>query len=73
MPWRTHKNCIPNNKVVAEKRLSYLKRELQSNSDLHIKYTGAIKNTSIQVTPSPYLLMRLIPQQVSGTFLIMAS
>ena len=44
MPWRTHKNCIPNNKVVAEKRLSYLKRKLQSNSDLHIKYTGAIQD-----------------------------
>ena len=43
MTWRTDKKSIPNNKVVAEKRLSYLKRKLQSNSDLHSKYTGAIK------------------------------
>ena len=44
MPWRTDKNSIPNNKVVAEKRLSYLKRRLKSSSDLHIKYTGAIQD-----------------------------
>ena len=44
MPWRTEKNNIPNNKLVAEKRLVYLKRKLQSNSDLHSKYTCAIQD-----------------------------
>ena len=44
MPWRTEKDNIPNNKFVAEKRLTYLRKKLQSNAELHKKYTAAIQD-----------------------------
>ena len=42
MPWKIPKEKIPNNKVVAERRLLSLKRKLEADPDLHIKYTAAI-------------------------------
>ena len=42
MPWKTDKDKIPNNKVVAERRLQSLKRKLEGDPDLHAKYTAAI-------------------------------
>ena len=52
MPWRTHKNSIPNNKVVAEKRLSYLKRKLLGNADLHIKCNSRLPRFRLRHLPT---------------------
>ena len=42
MPWKTKKESIPNNKVVAERRLEGLRRKLISSPDLKTKYKNAI-------------------------------
>ena len=42
MPWKTKKESIPNNKVVAERRLEGLRRKLSSDPDLKTKYNNAI-------------------------------
>ena len=42
LPWRKESVDIPNNKSVAEKRLDYLKRRLQRDSELFEKYKRAM-------------------------------
>ena len=44
MPWKTPKEKIPNNRVVAERRLHSLKRKLECDPDLHSKYIAAVND-----------------------------
>ena len=44
MPWKYYPPHLGNNKVMAETRLRYLKRKLQANETLHVKYQAFIDN-----------------------------
>lgn len=42
LPWRHHPPCIPNNRLLAVRRLGYLKRRLQKDQELFEKYKTSI-------------------------------
>ena len=42
IPWIHPQLCLPNNRSVAESRLTYLRGKLSRNSDLHAKYVEFI-------------------------------
>ena len=44
LPWRKKPVVIPNNRPMAEKRLHSLKRRLQKNSELFVKYKDAMQD-----------------------------
>ncbi|XP_048587702.1 uncharacterized protein LOC125570270 [Nematostella vectensis] len=43
LPWKYQPPCLPDNRVVAEKRLSYLKHRLERNPVLHQKYSKTVE------------------------------
>ena len=44
LPWRHYPTYLPNDTIVAEKRLQYLKRKLQSDSKLHQAYLKTVND-----------------------------
>ena len=48
IPWRNSQPCLPNNRSIAEHRLTYLKRKLSRNPDLHSKYKAFIDDLKVR-------------------------
>ena len=48
IPWKNPQPCLPNNRSVAESRLTYLRRKLSRNNDLHVKYAEFIDDLQIK-------------------------
>ena len=52
LPWRYDEPCLPNNRPVAEKRLSLLKRRLQKEPPLLDKYECAVEDCAYHICAS---------------------
>ena len=48
IPWKNPQPCLPNNRSVAESRLTYLRRKLSRNRDLHTKYAEFIEDLQVK-------------------------
>eukprot|EP00794_Sanderia_malayensis_P019620 gene19620-biopygen13889 len=48
IPWKNPQPCLPNNRSLAESRLTYLKRKLLKNKDLQVKYTEFIEDLQVK-------------------------
>ena len=46
--WKNPQPCLPNNRSVAESRLTYLRRKLSRNCDLHTKYAEFIEDLQVK-------------------------
>ena len=60
LPWRFSKPYLPHNKLLAEARLRILKRKLQKDEGLFVKYRDAINDYLIKD------FARLVPQDETG-------
>ena len=74
LPWRFSKPYLLHNKVLAEARLRILKRKLQKDEGLLVKYRDAIMITLSRTLPDWYRRMKLETKEIwDGTYLIMQS
>ena len=48
IPWKNFRLCLPNNRSIAEHRLTYQKRKLSRNPDLHSKYKAFIDDLKVR-------------------------
>ena len=48
IPWKSSQTCLPNNRVMAEQRLGYLKRRLTRDPALRVRYTNFIDDLLVK-------------------------